>query len=96
MASLGAFLLLLAFVLAAYAVAASIAGARRRSSRLIESGIGAFYTVAAVMTVASGVIIYAFVAGDFSIRYVQRYSDAVQPLFYRITSYWGEIGRAHV
>ena len=89
MASLGAFLLLLAFVLAAYAVASSIAGARRRSSRLIESGIGAFYTVAAVMTVASGVIIYAFVAGDFSIRYVQRYSDAVQPLFYRITSYWG-------
>ena len=65
MASLGAFLLLLAFVFAAYAVAASIAGARRHSSRLIESGIGAFYTVAAVMTVASGVIIYAFVAGDY-------------------------------
>ncbi|MEO7135787.1 MAG: heme lyase CcmF/NrfE family subunit, partial [Vicinamibacterales bacterium] len=89
MAPLGAFLLLLAFVLAAYAVAASIAGARRRSSRLIESGIAAFYTVAAVMTVASGVIIYAFVAGDYSIRYVQRYSDSVQPLFYKITSYWG-------
>ena len=75
---------------AAYAVAASVAGARRRrSSRLIESGIGAFYTVAALMTVASGVIIYAFVAGDYSIRYVQRYSDSVQPLFYKITSYWG-------
>ena len=41
------------------------------------------------MTVASGVIIYAFVAGDYSIRYVQRYSDSVQPLFYKITSYWG-------
>ena len=89
MASLGAFLLLLAFVTAAYAVAASVAGARRRNSRLIESGIGAFYTVAAIMTVASGVIIYAFVAGDYSIRYVQRYSDSVQPLFYKITSYWG-------
>ena len=89
MASLGAFLLLLAFVTAAYAVAASVAGARRRNNRLIESGIGAFYTVAAIMTVASGVIIYAFVSGDYSIRYVQRYSDAVQPLFYKITSYWG-------
>ena len=41
------------------------------------------------MTVASGVIIYAFVSGDYSIRYVQRYSDSVQPLFYKITSYWG-------
>jgi cytochrome c-type biogenesis protein CcmF len=89
MASLGAFLLLLAFVTAAYAVAASVAGARRANQRLIESGIAAFYTVAAIMTVASGVIIYAFVAGDYSIRYVQRYSDSVQPLFYKITSYWG-------
>lgn len=89
MASLGAFLLLLAFVIATYAVAASVVGARRRNTRLIESGIGAFYTVAALMTVASGVIIYAFVAGDYSIRYVQRYSDSVQPLFYKITSYWG-------
>ncbi len=89
MASLGAFLLLLAFVTAAYSVAAAGAGARRRHSRLIESAIGAFYTVAAIMTVASGVIIYAFVAGDYSIRYVRRYSDSVQPLFYKITSYWG-------
>src|SRR5262245_835500 len=89
MASLGALLLLIAFVTAAYTVAAAVAGARRRNSRLIESAIGAFYTVAATMTVASGVIIYAFVAGDYSIRYVRRYSDSVQPLFYKITSYWG-------
>ena len=89
MASLGQLLLLLAFVTAAYAVAASVVGARRRNSRLVESAIGAFYTIAAIMTVASGVIIYAFVAGDFTIRYVRRYSDSVQPLFYKITSYWG-------
>src|ERR671910_448876 len=89
MASLGSLLLLLAFVTAAYAVAAGVAGARRRNTRLIESAIGAFYTVAAIMTVASGVIVYAFVSGDYSIRYVQRYSDSFQPLFYKITSYWG-------
>ena len=73
----------------AYALAASVAGARRRSQRLIESGIGAFYLVAAIMSVASSIIVYAFVAGDYSIKYVQRYSDSVQPLFYKITSYWG-------
>jgi cytochrome c-type biogenesis protein CcmF len=89
MASLGASLLLLAFVIAAYTVAAAVVGARRRNARLIESAVGAFYTIAAVMTVVSGVIIYAFVAGDYSIRYVRRYSDSVQPLFYKITSYWG-------
>src|SRR5688500_13249752 len=89
MASLGYYLLLTAFVVCAYAVAASVAGARRRSQRLIESGIGAFYLVAAIMSVASSIIVYAFVTGDYSIKYVQRYSDSVQPLFYRITSYWG-------
>src|SRR5688500_1332091 len=89
MASLGYYLLLAAFVIASYALAASVAGARRRSRRLIESGIGAFYLVAAIMVAASAVIVYAFVSGDYSIRYVARYSDSVQPLFYKITSYWG-------
>jgi cytochrome c-type biogenesis protein CcmF len=89
MASLGYYLLLTAFVVCAYAFAASVAGARRRSTRLIESGIGAFYFVAAIMTAASAVIVYAFVSGDYSIKYVQRYSDSVQPLFFKITSYWG-------
>ncbi|HZA35003.1 MAG TPA: cytochrome c biogenesis protein CcsA, partial [Vicinamibacterales bacterium] len=89
MASLGSFTLLAGFVIAAYAAAISVLGARRGSRRLIESGIGALYLTTALMTVASGVIVYAFVSQDYSIKYVQRYSDAVQPLFYKITSYWG-------
>jgi cytochrome c-type biogenesis protein CcmF len=89
MASLGLFLILAAFVVAAYAAAMSVAGARRRSRRLVESGIGAFHLITAIMTVASGVIVHAFVTGDYSIRYVQRYSDSELPLFYKITSYWG-------
>ena len=89
MASLGYYLLLAAFVVGAYATAISVAGARRRSSPMIESGVGAFYLLAAIMTAASAVIVYAFVTGDYSIRYVQRYSDNGQPLFYKLTSYWG-------
>src|SRR6185503_20206109 len=89
MASLGYYLLLAAFVVGAYATAISVAGARRRSSPMIESGVGAFYLLAAIMTAASAVIVYAFVTGDYTIRYVQRYSDNGQPLFYKLTSYWG-------
>src|SRR5689334_14089607 len=89
MASLGYYLLLAAFVVCAYAAAVSVAGARRRSRALIERGVGAFYLLAAIMGVTSAVMIYAFVVGDYSIRYVQHYSDSVQPLFYRLTSYWG-------
>jgi cytochrome c-type biogenesis protein CcmF len=89
MASLGSFLLLAAFVVCSYAAVASVAGARLGSRRLIESGIGAFYLVAAVMTAASVVMVNAFLTDDFSIKYVARYSDRVQPVFYKITSYWG-------
>ncbi|HVL66044.1 MAG TPA: cytochrome c-type biogenesis CcmF C-terminal domain-containing protein [Vicinamibacterales bacterium] len=89
MAALGNFVLLASFVVCAYAIAASVAGARRRSTRLVESGIGAFYLVTALMTVASGVLVHAFVTNNYAIKYVQRYSDAAQPLAYKIASYWG-------
>jgi len=89
MATLGSYLLLAAFVVAAYAAAMSVAGARRRSNGLIESGVGAFYLVAAIMSAASAIIVHAFVVGDYSIRYVQEASDSVQPLFYKLTAYWG-------
>jgi cytochrome c-type biogenesis protein CcmF len=89
MATLGSLSLLAAFVVASYAVASSVVGARRRSTRLIESGVGAFYLVAALMTLASGIIVHAFVTGNYTIKYVQHYSDSAQPLAYKFASYWG-------
>src|SRR6478736_3900800 len=89
MANLGTFLLLASFVICAYATVASVVGARRGSRRLIESGIGGLYLVAAMMTVATAVIINAFLTDDFSIRYVAQESETLQPFFYKITAYWG-------
>jgi cytochrome c-type biogenesis protein CcmF len=89
MPSLGTFLILSAFVLASAAFAASVAGARRGARSLVDGGVGLFHTVTAMMLVASAVIVHAFVVGDFRIRYVQHYSDASQPLFYKLASYWG-------
>ena len=89
MASLGYYLLLAAFVVSAYAAAMGVAGARRRSRGLVESSIGAFYLVAAIMTAATGVIVHAFLDGNYALKYVQRYSDSAQPLFYKLTAYWG-------
>jgi cytochrome c-type biogenesis protein CcmF len=89
MASLGSALLLATFVVCSYAAVVSVVGARRRSRRLIESGIGAFHLIAALMTAASAVMINAFLTNDYTIKYVTHYSDSVQPLFYKITSYWG-------
>ncbi len=89
MSSLGTFLTLTAFVIASGAVAASIAGARRRDSRLVQGGLGRCHVVTALMFVASAILVHAFVVGDYSIKYVQRYSNADQPLFYKLASYWG-------
>ena len=89
MASLGSFTLLVAFIVCTYAAAVSVAGARRRSPRLIESGVGAFYLLVALMLLASAIILHAFITGDYSIRYVDQYSDSAQPLFYQLASYWG-------
>jgi cytochrome c-type biogenesis protein CcmF len=89
MPSLGSFLIIASLVACGYWIAAAVTGARRRSRRLIESGIGAFYFIAALMTVASGVMVHAFVTNNYAIKYVQHYSDSVQPLAYKIASYWG-------
>src|SRR6478672_3603927 len=89
MASLGTFLLLSSFVICAYAAVACVVGARRGSRRLIESGIGAQYLVAALMAGATAVIVNAFLTDDFSIRYVAAESESLQPFWYKITAYWG-------
>ncbi len=89
MASLGSFLLLFTFVVCAYAAVAAVAGARRGSRPLIESGVGAYYLTAALLTMASAVIVYAFVVDDYSIKYVQHNSDLAQPLFFKLTAFWG-------
>jgi len=89
MATLGSLLILSALVLASGAFAASIAGARRGRRSLIDGGIGLFHAVTAIMLVLSAIIINAFVIGDFNIKYVQRYSDSAQPMFYKLASYWG-------
>ena len=89
MAGLGTFLLLASFVVCSYSAVATVVGTRRGSRPLVESGIGAFYLISALMTCASAVMVNAFLTNDYTIKYVVHYSDSVQPLFYKITSYWG-------
>jgi cytochrome c-type biogenesis protein CcmF len=89
MSSIGTFLLLAAFVTASGAFSASIAGARRNRTALVEGGIGLFHMVTALMLAASAIIVHAFVTGDYGIKYVQHYSNSAQPLFYKLASYWG-------
>jgi cytochrome c-type biogenesis protein CcmF len=89
MADFGALTALISLVLATYAGAASLVGVRRNNLRLLESGRAAVYALAAVLGLASIAMVQAFVAGDYSIKYVQHYSDDQAPMAYKIAAYWG-------
>jgi hypothetical protein len=41
-----------------------------------------------LITVASAILLYAFVTRDFSNVYVANYSDTTLPIFYTITAFW--------
>ncbi|HJZ84709.1 MAG TPA: cytochrome c biogenesis protein CcsA, partial [Polyangia bacterium] len=89
MAAFGSLVLWVTLVVAVYSVCASVVGARRREAGLVRSGIHAAYGVCALMLLASATIVHAFLSNDYSIRYVQHYSDASMPIVYKITAYWG-------
>lgn len=43
---------------------------------------------ALLATLASAILLYAFISQDFIVEYVAQYSDRTLPFFYRITAFW--------
>jgi cytochrome c-type biogenesis protein CcmF len=65
-------------------------GDRPELARFCEKGQLA---AAALMTLASGVLLKALVARDFSFQYVASYTDSLLPMFYTVTAFWaGQAG----
>ena len=87
--TLGTICVLVLFLLCLTTIGLSVVGAYRRSERLIEAAVQGVYAIAGVAAFASSLIIYAFLAGDYSLQYVQHTSDSAMPLFYKITAFWG-------
>ena len=89
MPSFGYLLLLLTMVAASYTLATAVVGHHRGSRRLVMSAEFGTFAVFGLLTCASMVLIYLFVTDDYSVKYVQHYSDRSMPLFYKVTSFWG-------
>lgn len=89
MPQLGFVLLLLSMVAATYTAAAAVVGHHRGSRRLAVSAQYGAYAVFGFLTSASLLLVYLFVADDYSVKYVQHYSDRSMPLFYKTTAIWG-------
>jgi cytochrome c-type biogenesis protein CcmF len=89
MENLGSLALLLAFCLAIYAVVGSVVGRLKRKPFLIISAERAVYSVWALVTLASGLLVYALVTSDFRMAYVAAHSNRSMPLMYKVGAWWG-------
>ncbi len=88
-ASVGHAGLLVGLVASAYAVMASVAGARRGERRLERSGMLAGHAATALVAFSSAVMFFLLLSNDYSVKYVQMHSDASMPWIYKLTSFWG-------
>ena len=89
MENLGALSILIAFCLAVFAIAASLAGKYGRRPFLIVSAERAVYSIWALLTLASGLLIYALITGDYRLAYVVGHSNKAMPAVYKFTAWWG-------
>ncbi|HEU4727971.1 MAG TPA: heme lyase CcmF/NrfE family subunit, partial [Kofleriaceae bacterium] len=88
-ALVGTIALLSAYGVAAWCVASGIAGNARKSRRLVNSSVYGLYGFAALIGLASALMIYAMVTHDFAIKYVASVSDTTMETAYKITAFWG-------
>src|ERR1017187_8792776 len=80
---------LLAFCAAIYALLASVVGRIQRKPFLVVSGERAVYSVWALISIASGILVYGLVTGDFRFSYVAQHSNRSMPLLYKFAAWWG-------
>ena len=89
MENLGALSILLAFCLAVFSVAASLAGKYGRRPFLVVSGERAVYAAWGLLTVASALLVAELISGDYRLAYVAAHSNKAMATVYKFTAWWG-------
>src|SRR4029077_4170894 len=77
------------FCVALYATLACVIGRLKAKPFLIVSGERAVYAVWALVTLASGILVYALMTGDFRFAYVAAHSNRSMPILYKFAAWWG-------
>ena len=88
MADIGYGSLILAFLVALYAIAAFAFSLRRKSSAWGQSARNATLATTGLISVASLCLLYLLVTHDFSVSYVFAHVNNAQPLFYTLAAFW--------
>ncbi|MDE3089523.1 MAG: heme lyase CcmF/NrfE family subunit [Chloroflexota bacterium] len=89
MADLGYASLLLSLLLSLYAAGAAFYAARRNRPRVFASAQNAIFAVAALTTLAVGVLEWALITHQFRFEYVAIETNRAQPLLYNVSALWG-------
>ncbi|GAB6171475.1 heme lyase CcmF/NrfE family subunit [Paradesulfitobacterium aromaticivorans] len=88
MAEAGYFSLVLALMLSLYSIIVFIIAARRDNPIFLASAKGASLGVAFFSSVATVILLYFLMTGEYSIKYVHDYTSNDLPIFYRFAAWW--------
>ncbi len=91
MSDVGTFAIRASLVFAVYSIVTALIGARLRDERFIVSGRRGVLAAAALLTLASGALIWSLVTANFSVLYVAQNTSLATPLLYRISGFWGNM-----
>ncbi len=91
MAELGQAAIYLSVFSCLWAMAMLWIGLRHNNYNAVVSGRNGVVGTFALITLATGALIYGFVTNDFSMKYVVEVSSYDQPLLYKITALWGRM-----
>jgi cytochrome c-type biogenesis protein CcmF len=69
----------------------AVAGARRRQPALVAASYNAVYANFALLTVATGAMIFGLITHDFSIGYVAQVGSRATPMFFTVISLWSAL-----
>ena len=89
MSTIGTIAVYSAMCLAFIGIALNAVAGRTASVRFAVAGRNAAYATCGFVFLASAVLMHALLTHDFSIEYVQGFSDASMPTFYLIGAFWG-------
>ncbi len=88
MAEVGYFAIVLALAISLYGIIAYIVGINRGNKAFVDSAKGAVLSVAVLGSVATFILLYFLMTGDYSIQYVAEYTSNDLPIFYKFSAWW--------
>ncbi len=88
MTTIGFVALALALATSIYTATVSILGARRGSPELTGGAKKGVMATAALVTLASAILLYLLLSRDFQVEYVYRYVSTYLPTMYTVSAFW--------